>query len=129
MEGSRRHHLGGRSEAREHGATGARRERPVTSFHLLLSYDVSSWAACVFGFLCLGFGFGYRDFLFIYYRKLPTVLPFKSATRVLVGGRQRPKIHHCGISRNRLTMKSSPIPAVSAVVAADWFRLDGGRET
>ena len=27
MEGSRRHHLGGRSEAREHGATGARRER------------------------------------------------------------------------------------------------------
>ena len=28
MEGSRRHHLGGRSEAREHGATGARRERP-----------------------------------------------------------------------------------------------------
>ena len=26
MEGSRRHHLGGRSEAREHGATGARQE-------------------------------------------------------------------------------------------------------
>ena len=27
MEGSRRHHLGGRSKAREHGATSARRER------------------------------------------------------------------------------------------------------
>ena len=27
MEGSLRHHLGGRSKAREHGATSARRER------------------------------------------------------------------------------------------------------
>ena len=47
----------------------------------------------------------------------------------LLGGGQRPKIHHCGISRNRVTLKSSPIPAVSAVVAADWLRLDGRIET
>ena len=49
--------------------------------------------------------------------------------RAPVGGPQRHKIHHCGISRNRLTLKSSPIPAVSAVVAADWLRLDGRMET
>ena len=48
---------------------------------------------------------------------------------LVVGGGQRPKIHQCGISRNRLTLKSSHIPAVSAVVAADWLRLDGGMET
>ena len=46
-----------------------------------------------------------------------------------IGGAQRPKIHHCGISRNRLTLKESHIAAVSAVVAADWLRLDGGMET
>ena len=51
------------------------------------------------------------------------------STDTLIGGAQRPKIHQCGISRNCLTLKSSPIPAVSAVVAADWFRLDGGMET
>ena len=44
-------------------------------------------------------------------------------------GGGRPKIRHCGISRNRLTLKSSHIPAASAVVAADWLRLDGGMET
>ena len=38
-----------------------------------------------------------------------------------LGGPQRPKIHECGISRNRLTLKSSHIPAVSAVVAVDWL--------
>jgi len=38
------------------------------------------------------------------------------------------KIHQqypVGFSRNRLTLKSSHIPAESAVVAADWLRLDG----
>ena len=49
--------------------------------------------------------------------------------RSSLGGPQRPKIHQCGISRNCLTLKSSHIPAVSAVVAADWLRLDGGMET
>ena len=48
---------------------------------------------------------------------------------LVLGGRQRPKIHHCGISRNRLTLKSSHVPPASAVIAADWLRLDGGMET
>ena len=53
----------------------------------------------------------------------------KTRVETILGGPQRPKIHQCGISRNRLTLKSSPIPAVSAVVAADWRRLDGSMET
>ena len=40
----------------------------------------------------------------------------------LIGGKQRPKIHQCGISRNRLTLKSSHVPPASAVVAADWLQ-------
>ena len=50
-------------------------------------------------------------------------------SRPLLGGRQRPKIHQSGISRNRLTLKSSHVPPASAVVAADWLRLDGSMET
>ena len=46
-----------------------------------------------------------------------------------LGGRQRPKIQQSGISRNRLTLKSSHVPPASAVVAADWLRLDGSMET
>ena len=42
------------------------------------------------------------------------------ARTVWLGGPQRPKIHPCGISRNRLTLKSSHVPPASAVVAADW---------
>ena len=53
----------------------------------------------------------------------------QTQTQSELGGAQRPKIHQCGISRNRLTLKSSHIPAVSAVVAADWLRLDGSMET
>ena len=49
---------------------------------------------------------------------------------LLGGGPERPKIHNCGISRNRLTLKSSQhVPPASAVVAADWRRLDGSMET
>ena len=74
----------------------------------------------------------------VYYTaRLHRCSPRSAASRVtasveylpVLGGAQRHKIHHCGISRNRVTLKSSPIPAVSAVVAADWLRLDGGMET
>ena len=48
---------------------------------------------------------------------------------LFLGGPQRPKIHQCGISRIRLTLKSSLCTFLSAVVAADWLQLDGGMET
>ena len=46
----------------------------------------------------------------------------------MLGGPQRPKIHQCGISRKNLTLNSSQCTFLSAVVAADWLRLDGGME-
>ena len=55
--------------------------------------------------------------------------PRSSRPPSLVGGGQRPKIHQCGISRNRLTLKSWLCTFLSAVVAADWLQLDGGMET
>ena len=51
------------------------------------------------------------------------------STDTLIGGAQRAKIHQCGISRNCLTLKSWQCTFLSAVVAADWFRLDGSMET
>ena len=67
------------------------------------------------------------------YEIKPDGLPLKSRifpSRPLgVGGAQRPKIHQCGISRKNLTLNSSQCTFLSAVVAADWLRLDGRMET
>ena len=52
----------------------------------------------------------------------------KSREILDLGGGQRPKIHQCGISRKNLTLNSSQCTFLSAVVAADWLRLDGGME-
>ena len=40
-----------------------------------------------------------------------------------------PYLHQCGISRKNLTLNSSQCTFLSAVVAADWLRLDGRMET
>ena len=69
----------------------------------------------------------------IYYSCISHILHTRSLQTnrcyILIGGRQRPKIHHGGISGKSLTLKSSHVPPASAVVAADWLRLDGGMET
>ena len=46
-----------------------------------------------------------------------SIAQYRAISRTLArGGRQRPKIHQCGISRNRLTLKSSLCTFLSAVM-------------
>jgi len=59
---------------------------------------------------------------------IPVRGPQRCQPTTLLGGAVRTKIHKCGISRDRLTLKSSLCTFLSAVVAADWLQLDGGME-